>query len=122
VRQRQPGGKEVVLCSLAPGSCLFQRPRPDGDSHNKPDCSQPEAVCVDWQTVELGPLPAEDVRHYMTSDPVVASVDESIQTVARYMLDAGVHRVIVVDEHGRPVGVVSSTDLIAALVNAQRIS
>ena len=68
--------------------------------------------------VEFGPMPAEDARHYMTSDPVVASLYEPIRTVARYMLDAAVHRVIVVDEHGRPVGVVSSTDVLAALADA----
>ena len=47
----------------------------------------------------------------MTSEPVVASIDEPIRDVARHMLDYAVHRVIVVDEHGRPAGVVSSTDL-----------
>lgn len=75
----------------------------------------PLTARVDWQTVEFGPLPAEDVRHYMTSDPVVASVGEPVRQVARYTIDAGFHRVIVVDEHGRPVAVVSSTDRLAKL-------
>jgi CBS domain-containing protein len=34
------------------------------------------------------------------------------------MLDADIHRVIVADDQRRPVGVVSSTDLVAALAYA----
>jgi predicted transcriptional regulator len=40
--------------------------------------------------------------------------------LARMMLDAHIHRVIVVDEQNRPVGVVSSTDILAAVVAEDR--
>jgi CBS-domain-containing membrane protein len=33
------------------------------------------------------------------------------------MLDAPIHRVLVVDERGRPVGIVSSTDVLAAVAH-----
>ena len=117
-RQREPGGKEVVLCTLPPGACLFQRPRRGPDGRAQSVCTQPQALCVDWQMMEFGPLPAEDARHYMTTGPVVASMDEPVRSLARYMIEAAVHRVIVVDEHGRPVGVVSTTDVLDALANA----
>jgi CBS-domain-containing membrane protein len=34
------------------------------------------------------------------------------------MIDAHIHRVIVLDEERKPVGIVSSTDLMAALASA----
>jgi predicted transcriptional regulator len=41
-----------------------------------------------------------------------------IGDLARMMIDAHIHRLIVVDDAGRPAGVVSSTDLLAALAAA----
>jgi CBS domain-containing protein len=35
------------------------------------------------------------------------------------MIDAHIHRVIVVDEEGKPQGIVSGTDLLAALAYAE---
>jgi predicted transcriptional regulator len=34
------------------------------------------------------------------------------------MLEAHVHRLIVLDEEGRPIGVVSPTDILGAVANA----
>jgi CBS domain-containing protein len=79
-------------------------------------CREPHCVCTEWQAVEMETLPAEDVRHYMTSGPVTVAPEATICEVAKAMLDAGVQRVIVLDPDRRPVGVVSTTDLIAALV------
>jgi predicted transcriptional regulator len=36
------------------------------------------------------------------------------------MLDAHIHRLIVVDEAGAPVGVISSTDILSAVAYANR--
>ena len=77
-----------------------------------------ECVCADWQVVEIELLPTEDVAAHMSSDPVVASPDAPIGRLALAMLDAHIHRVIVVDDRGRPVGVVSSTDILAAVARA----
>jgi len=38
-----------------------------------------------------------------------------IQELARMMLDAHIHRIIVADERGRPIGIISSTDILAAV-------
>jgi CBS domain-containing protein len=51
----------------------------------------------------------------MTPDPVTARPVTSLHVLARMMIDAHVHRIIVVDVEGKPVGVVSSTEVLAAL-------
>jgi CBS domain-containing protein len=68
--------------------------------------------------VEMDALPADDVRHYMTEEPVTVDPEAPIRRVARRMLEAAVQRVIVVDSAGGPVGVVSATDLVAAVAEA----
>jgi CBS-domain-containing membrane protein len=72
-------------------------------------------VCADWQMVDLDLLPPDAVAGYMTPDPVTAPATTSVRDLARMMLDAHIHRVIIVDEHDRPVGIVSSTDVLAAV-------
>jgi len=78
-------------------------------------CSQPNCVLVDWQVVDVEKLPTDEVRRFMTPDPVTVHPAASIRVLARMMIDAHIHRVIVVDEERRPIGVVSSTDLLASL-------
>jgi CBS-domain-containing membrane protein len=74
-------------------------------------------VCEPWQIVDADELPLDDVRHHMTTDLVAVGPDAGIAELARKMIDAHIHRVIVVDELGRPIGVVSSTDILAAVAN-----
>jgi CBS domain-containing protein len=62
-----------------------------------------------------GPLPQGEVCRYMTADPVTVEKTAPVTELARKMIDAHIHRVIVVDEEGHPVGVVSSTDILAAV-------
>jgi CBS domain-containing protein len=67
---------------------------------------------------DLAGLPGDPVADHMTADPVMAPPTRGAREVARMLLDADVHRVIVVDGQRRPLGVVSRTDLVAALVYA----
>ncbi len=78
-------------------------------------CTAPMCVCSEWQVMDPAELPPDEVRDHMTADPVTVGPDSPVSEVARAMLDAHIHRVIVVDTWRRPVGVVSSTDLIAAV-------
>lgn len=116
--QPGPGGAEIALCTLPPGVCPVQVKKRGPGEEESLVCGQPRCVLADWQVVELEKLPADEVSRFMTADPVTARADTSIRTLARMMVDAHLHRVIVVDEEGRPVGVVSSTDLLAALAYA----
>jgi CBS domain-containing protein len=78
----------------------------------------PERVC-EWQMLNGAPLPTSAVRFHMTPDPVTVEPETPLFELARRMLDAHIHRLVVVDEKDRPVGVVSSTDILAAVAYAE---
>jgi CBS domain-containing protein len=80
----------------------------------------PGCVCSDWAVVEQDwdALPAAAVSRYMTADPVTVSPATPVGELARLMVDANIHRLIVADGNGRPVGIVSATDLLAGLARA----
>jgi CBS domain-containing protein len=81
----------------------------------------PGCVCAPWQIVDIEELPNDLVRNRMTADPVTVAPDTGIGELARMMIDAHIHRVIVVDADNRPLGVVSSTDVLAAVARAERL-
>jgi CBS domain-containing protein len=68
-----------------------------------------------WQMFDEKDLPVDEVHNYMTPDPVTIIPSTPIDALARKMRDAHIHRLIVVDREGKPIGVVSSTDLMAAM-------
>jgi CBS-domain-containing membrane protein len=78
-----------------------------------------DCFCSEWQAVDHQEIPADQVRHFMTADPVTVGMATPIGQLARLMLDAHIHRLIVVDEFRKPVGVVSSTDVLVALARAE---
>jgi CBS domain-containing protein len=111
-------GCETSLCTLSLGSCPIQRGQKDADGTPRVICSEPHAVPVEWSVVEMEQLPEDPVQVYMTTDPVTVHGDVGIQTVARMMIDAHIHRLIVVDPEERPVGVVSTSDILASIAYA----
>lgn len=118
VKQLAPSGAEVALCTLPPGVCPVQMVQPTSQGDLAIVCRLPNCVFTDWQIVELEQLSLEKVRGFMTADPVMVPATARIQAVARLMIDAHLHRVIVVDEANKPIGVVSSTDVLAAVAYA----
>ena len=70
-----------------------------------------------WQMIEEEDLPANLVRRYMTANPVTVPPDMPIGELTQKMVDAHIHRVIVVDNENKPLGVISSTDVLAAIAN-----
>lgn len=84
-----------------------------------PARSSEESMCSAWQIPsEIDAPPGCLVRDAMTRDPVTVAPGTRLPEVARMMLEAHIHRVVVVDGAGRPVGVVSTIDVLAALVRA----
>jgi CBS domain-containing protein len=114
-KHRTADGREVIRCQVAPGVCPIQAEQKGPNGERMLVCSQPHCVLVDWQVVEVEKLPQDEVRQFMTAVPVTVAPATSIRDVARMMIDAHIHRVIVVDDDQRPIGIVSSTDLLAAL-------
>jgi CBS domain-containing protein len=81
------------------------------------DKNEPSVGCTEWEVVaEM--MPKHEIAQFMTTDLVMVSPDTSICKLARQMVDAHIHRVIVVDGQNRPIGIVTSTDLLAALAYA----
>lgn len=115
-RYRTSDGREIVLCALPPGVCPLQVAQ-----HKSPDgkllilCNQRHAATTDAPDDKAGEIPIARARDCMTTDVVTAGLDTPARVLARMMLDAHIHRVIVVDGERRPVGVVSSTDILAAV-------
>jgi CBS domain-containing protein len=77
-----------------------------------------DCFCSAWQLMTGEQLPNESVREHMTADPVTASPGTRVGDLAGMMIDAHIHRVVIVDRTGQPVGVVSSTDVLAAVARA----
>jgi CBS domain-containing protein len=67
-----------------------------------------ELIGANWDRVK--------VRHLMTRPAVTVHLATTITRAARIMLDEHIHRVVVVDEDGAPVGVLTATDLLRALL------
>jgi CBS-domain-containing membrane protein len=75
-----------------------------------------DCFCTDWGGVDLDVLPPDAVSHFMTRDVVATRPEAHLGALARAMIDAHIHRIFVTDGQGRPVGVVSTTDILAAVV------
>jgi CBS domain-containing protein len=115
LKHRVYNGHETRLCILPLGACPVQVEQEGAEGQKLITCSQPHCVLADWQVVDVEKTPADEVRHFMTADPVMVGPDTPLHIVARVMIDAHVHRVIVVDEAHRPIGIVSGTDILAAV-------
>ncbi len=58
---------------------------------------------------DLSKIPASEV---MTPEVVTISQDAPVAEAAKKMLESHIHRLLVVDEDGTPLGILSTTDII----------
>ena len=116
-RGRLLNGREAVICTRAEGECPLQVMQPTTGGRHTAICVMPHDVLSDWQQV-VEEAPADEVGTYMTRDVVTAKPGAPLTDLARMMLDAHIHRVIVTDAAGRPVGIVTGTDVLAAVAFA----
>lgn len=119
VREQTPEGKTIYRCQLPEGSCPLQVKQQGANGEKFLACLMPHCVMEDWQQVDLDDVPTEEVSRYMTPETVTVLASTPIADLARMMVDAHIHRLIVVDDRGRPLGIVSSTDLLATLASSQ---
>jgi CBS domain-containing protein len=118
-KRPSPNGTDLVVCKLPPGTCALQRPEQEPGGGERTRCREPHCVPTDWQVVNVTRLPTDPVQRYMTTDLATAEPETRIGDLARRMIDAHIHRLIVADEELRPVGIVSSTDILAAVAYAE---
>jgi len=69
----------------------------------------------------IGEVGATAVSDRMTSPAITVDKDATIQDAGRKLSEANVHRLVVVDERGRAVAIVSSMDLVRALLGIPTI-
>ncbi len=112
VPHRRPDGTEATCCILPSGVCPLQLTQKGEDGREQIVCSQPHCVLTDWQIVDVEKLPKQERRQDRTANPVTSGPAMPIRDLALRMLDAHIHRLVVVDEGQRPVGMVSTTDIL----------
>jgi CBS domain-containing protein len=68
--------------------------------------------------INIDDVPDNELRHYMTAQPITVTPRTPIGELAQKMVDAHIHRVLVVVDQNRPRGIVTSTDVLAAVARA----
>lgn len=109
VRGRLLTGEDAVICTRSSGSCPYQVSHPTvGGGHTD--------VCT--LTGHEQP-PAGTAPQYMTTQVVTVKAQAPLSEVARQLIDARADRLIVLDELDRPVGLISATDVLNALLGGR---
>jgi len=72
------------------------------------------------ELIDISTSPDSAIREYMTAEPVTVGARTAIGELAQKMVDAHIHRVLVVSDRNRPKGIVTSTDVLAAVAGAAR--
>ena len=70
-----------------------------------------ELIGSNWDRVK--------VRHLMSRPALTVHLTTTVVRAARIMLDEHIHRLVVVDDEGAPVGVLTATDLLRSLLPEQ---
>lgn len=66
----------------------------------------------------LDSTPLEHVQRHMTAAIQTVASSSPLLTAARIMCTEHIHHLPVIDRQGRPAGIVSTMDIVAALINA----
>jgi CBS domain-containing protein len=72
------------------------------------------------EMIDIEEKPDTEISHYMTVRPITTSPRTSIGDLAQKMVDAHIHRILVVVEDDLPQGIVTTTDILAAISQAAR--
>jgi CBS domain-containing protein len=69
---------------------------------------------------KIAPAAEQPVERFMTTNLVSVRETEPVLKVVTAMVEAHIHRVVVVDASNRLLGIVSTTDILAALLKPER--
>ncbi len=82
---------------------------------------KPTCFIAPWgEMIDIDNRPDTEIRHYMTVKPITAMPVTPIGELAQKMVDAHIHRILVVVDHDQPRGIVTSTDILTAVSQAAR--
>ena len=85
------------------------------------DRGQEVSFLAPWgEMINIEDAPDNEIRHYMTVPPVAVAPTTPIGELAETMIGAHIHRLLVTTEPGQPCGIVTSTDVLAAVARAAR--
>ena len=70
------------------------------------------------KSFEIEATPREIVRTHMTPEVHSVEAGMSLIAAARVIADQHVHRLPVIDESGKAIGMLSTMDIVASLINA----
>jgi CBS domain-containing membrane protein len=86
-----------------------------GEHAARPPAPERYQIHSPWQMIEIELLPVDEVAQFMSVDVVSALPGTPVPELARMMIEAHIHRVVILDGERRPVGLVTSTDILNAL-------
>ncbi len=109
------GGRCVGVLSSADFVTLAVRGEPPQE---KGRATKFIAPWGDW--VDIDDSPDCAIAQFMTAHPITVEPTTPIGELAQKMVSAHVHRLLVVVDRGGPRGIVSSTDILAAVARAAR--
>lgn len=69
-------------------------------------------------TIQVEEIAHDLVKRHMTPSVQTISENSTLIQAGRYMCEEHIHRLVVVNRQSRPVGIISSLDLVSALVHA----
>lgn len=110
-------GEESLICTLSPGTCSWQEIRPTIGGRKTAVCMLPKGARGGLGQLSKE-LPKNPVQRYMSTDLITTTPATLLTGVARMMFESHIHRLIVVDGERRPVGIVTSTDLLGAFAKS----
>ena len=85
--------------------------------------AQDKVTCfiAPWgEMIDIEDSADDQIRYYMTTRPVSVAPGTPLGEIAQKMADAHIHRILVVVEQDRPIGIVTSTDILNAVGRAAR--
>ena len=118
--------EDAPIVTLRPGGVLDEsegapRRRAGAQSEFFAESAEPAEIdAVQWMKTtrerDWDLLDEYTVADVMTRDVMSRPSDSSLQGVAKFMLDSGIHRVLVIDE-GELKGIVTTTDIVRAVAD-----
>lgn len=114
LRHRRTNGTDVMLCTLPAGVCPIQLQEYEG-GETRQICQAPHEIVVEWQSLQPKLSPKDPVKRWMSSVPITVNSSATLVECAGRMVNAKVHRLVIIDDDQRAVGIISSMDILRTM-------